>query len=529
MPSSRRQIQIGVGVMLAVVAALVAGVIVAAASRSGKSTDVTNTRLVPADAAIYIGVNTDLTSDQWVSAFRLVQRLGEKDPQGALHDAATNQADLDWKNDVTPFLGGDAGIFLRNISLSGDGTDVGVVFRTKDAARALATVERLEQKSGGKLRNGSHNGQSYRYDADQHTYVARIDSYLVITASEQTLFDVFDVRAGKKAALSSDASFKSSRAGVGGSFLAFAYLNSKQVVDSLASGNDSFQQLLSDVPNSKTAFQPVAMALRAKGNAFSFESAQTVSGKNGQTAAPLQARDSHFAKLVPADTMIFVSTSGIAQTWDQAVKQNRAQLDDAVRQTGQYTSLDDALQSAGSAVGLPSAEDAIRIFNGETAVAVSFPGNKTDNPNVLVLAEVSDQQKAKDLLAKIVAGETVKPRTERVGGTEMTVLANSSSGESFAFAVKDGYAAFGTTASLRAMLEGKRDTLGGSDGYKATVADMPTRLGTFAYLDLAALIEMSGQAPSELDNISGALKGLIINVVQDRGAARFSGTMTIKN
>jgi hypothetical protein len=523
MSSSRRQIQIGVAVVLAVVAALVVGLVAAAASRTGKSTDVTSARLVPADAALYVGVNTDLTSDQWVSAFRLVQRLGEKDPQGTLHDAAANQGNLDWKNDVTPFLGGDASIFLHNISLTDDGTDGGVVFRCRDAARALKVIE---DKDGG-LRNGSHNGQSYRYDADQHTYVARIDNYLVVTSSEQSLYAVLDVPAGKKSALRTDAGFRSSRADLGGSFLAFAYVNSKQLVDTLSAGNDAFQQALADVPNGKNAFQPLAMALRAKGNAFSFQSAQSLAGQGAKNSPLLAAHESRFARLVPADAAVFISTTGIAQTWDQVVKENRAQLDDALRQTGEFTSLDDALQSAGSAVGLPSAEDAIRIFTGEAALSVSFPDKTFDNPSVLVLAEVSDRQKAKDLLGKVAASANVTPRTERIGGAEVTELSDSS-GQSFAYTVTDGYAAFGTMASLRALLDGKRQPLSGSDGYKATAAELPMRLGTFAYVDVAALVELSGQAPADLDNISKALKGLIINVVQDRGAAHFSGTMTIK-
>ena len=70
---------------LAVVGAVVAAFILFS---SGKATDVdlTTARLVPADASLYFALNTDLSSDQWVATFKLIERLGQKNPQQELED-----------------------------------------------------------------------------------------------------------------------------------------------------------------------------------------------------------------------------------------------------------------------------------------------------------------------------------------------------------------------------------------------------------------------------------------------------------
>ena len=64
-----------ISVALAVVAAVVGGAILFTSSKAS-GVDLTSAKLVPADASLYVGMNTDLSSSQWVAAFDLVKRLG---------------------------------------------------------------------------------------------------------------------------------------------------------------------------------------------------------------------------------------------------------------------------------------------------------------------------------------------------------------------------------------------------------------------------------------------------------------------
>jgi hypothetical protein len=58
---------------------------------------------------------------------------------------------------------------------------------------------------------------------------------------------------------------------------------------------------------------------------------------------------------------------------------------------------------------------------------------------------------------------------------------------------------------------------------------MPTKLGTYAYLDLSKLLRLAeGGIPADLDEVERALAGLIINGVDERGVIRLSGILTIE-
>src|SRR4051794_12911685 len=104
MSAASRRYVILVTALLAIVAAGVAGVVL---TRSGSASgvDLTSANLVPANAAIYVAINTDLTSSQWLSGFRLVQQLGQNNPNSKLKSSASDGG-VNWDAEVAPFLGG---------------------------------------------------------------------------------------------------------------------------------------------------------------------------------------------------------------------------------------------------------------------------------------------------------------------------------------------------------------------------------------------------------------------------------------
>jgi hypothetical protein len=126
----------------------------------------------------------------------------------------------------------------------------------------------------------------------------------------------------------------------------------------------------------------------------------------------------------------------------------------------------------------------------------------------------------------VSSAQSAKPRTERVGTADVTIV-TSDDGQELAYTVTDSYLAIGTRDSVRTLLSHPGGSLADGAAYKHTVAQMPTRLGTFAYLDLQTLIrKSSGPLPSEVDNVVQYLQGLIINLVEDRGLTRLSGVVT---
>src|SRR3990170_3758525 len=80
--------------LLAGALALVGGVVaMAVVITSGRASgvDLTTANLVPADAGIYLAINTNLSSSQWVSAFDLLEQFGVEDPEEELRDAVEEE------------------------------------------------------------------------------------------------------------------------------------------------------------------------------------------------------------------------------------------------------------------------------------------------------------------------------------------------------------------------------------------------------------------------------------------------------
>jgi hypothetical protein len=240
-------------------------------------------------------------------------------------------------------------------------------------------------------------------------------------------------------------------------------------------------------------------------------------------------RESKLIKYVPADTAMFFSTVDIAETWDAVMASARDDIDKAIREEGEYDSLDEALREAGRELGINSLEDVIKLFQGETAVAVWFPERDEDNAEGLLIAEV-DEAKATDLLKKMVNSNITvsRPRTETVANKEMTIFRDEVRDES-AYAFLDGNLLLGTPAALRTVLEQKETPLSELRRYRDSVEQMPTALGTYGYFNLGTLLRLAeGGVPADLDEVEKALSGLIINVVDERGVVRLSGVLTIE-
>jgi hypothetical protein len=521
-----RQNGVFVTLGLLVVAAMLAAVVV---FTSGGASDVelTTARFVPADAAAYIAFNTDLSSSQWVSTFRIIEKLGQKDPEKELKSSAEDPGGLDWEKEVAPFLGGNAAIYAHGASLSSASFVGAVILRCSDAKAALKV---FLEKSGGTFEETRYGGVVYYRDTDMSLYAVRIDDHLVIAMDEISLKEALDVRAGNKPSIESISEFKNLRDELTGDFLAFVYVNAGEFLGDTLFSDPVVKKAFDDAGASDLALKPFAAVIGAKGNAFQFQEASV--GKIDAISPMIQPRTSRFAKLVPAETAIFFSTQQVAQTWNAVLKTAGKQIDDAIAEDGQYRNLHDALQAAGREMGLSSAQDLIDLFTGETAVAVWFPKANSEAPEFVVLAEVKDEAHAREALASVAtasARNSQKPRTETVGGVQVTLFTDAD-GTVSAYAVRDGYMLIGSEAGLKKTLAGGSANLADSASYAATTKQMPGSLGTYAYLDMASLLRLTGADGilPQLDDSEQALQGLILNYVQERGVVRFSGVLSVK-
>ena len=501
----RRQYGALITVGLAVVAAVVAGALFLTSS-SADEIDLTTAELVPADAGVYIALNTDLASTQWIDAFALIERLGEEDPEGQLRDSVEQQGDFDWEDDIAPFLGGNAAFFLADIDPARGLFQGAVILQARDTERAERVLIR---EHGGDFADDTYRDVDFKADRDGDLYIARIGEHLVVASDEESLLAVIDVSQDPDRSLARVTEFRHLRDQLPANFLWFVYIDAGSLFEDSLAG--MLGKALAQSGADELALKPMAIVIGATGNAFELQAASV--GDAGPAAPALQPRTSRFAAMVPAEAAIFASTFDLAGVWTASIAEARDELDELIA-------------AAGREVGLESIEELIAIFDGESAIAVWFPSGDEDDAEFVFLAEVSDEQLAQDVLDTIV--KMADDVTERQIGGATVYFGNVQAGE-FGLALAGDYVAFGSRAGLEAVLLGDRPTLAGFDRYVTAVDELGVSLGTFGFFDVSRLLRLTdGTIPVDLGEAERALEALIVNFVSEAGVTRAGGALTIE-
>lgn len=516
----QRNISVYVTLGVAVVGALVAGLVLYTSSQASE-VELTSAELVPGNAGIYLALNTDLSSDQWVAAFELARRMGgPEDAEAELRDSAEEEGDVDWEEDVAPFLGGNASVYLKGFDLESYAVQGAVIVKADDAASALDVV--LEEAGG--IEGEPYGGATVYIDDATASYFTRLDDHLVFAMDEDSLREVIDVSNGDGESLADSDQFQQLRDELTGNFLSFVYLNWEQVAGDLAVDDPETRDALEEAGLGDLVLKPAAGVFGAKDDAFEFQAAAV--GESGAITPMTEPRESRFASMVPANTAFFVSTAGVAETWQQVTDAAREEIDEAIRAEGEYGSLDEAMRDAGSEVGLESIEELIDLFTGETAIAGWYPTGEEDEQLVALLGEVADEAAARDVLESILETEE-DVRTERIGGVDVNVFTDDD-GRDAGVLIRDGYLALGDLDALREILEPSGPVLTERDFYNRAVDLMPTELGSYAYFNMADLLRLAeGGVPVELDEAERVLEAMILNIVEQDGVVRFSGVLTV--
>ena len=504
---------------LVAVGAVLGGVILYTSSKATE-VNLTSASLVPEDAGIYFALNTDLTSSQWVNTFNLAERLGQDDPEDELKDGV-EEGGLDWEDDITPFLGGDAAIYVQGINIDDINAQGAVIFRCDDAEAALDVLANQfaledDEEYGG-----------IEYFPFEMGFVAVIEDHLVIAFDEESLEDVIDVHNGEKGSLAGRDDFQQLRDELTRNFLGFVYLSTENLLGDFYLDDPEIREAIEASGNGDLVFQPAAWVIGAREDGFEFQAASL--GEAGTVAPMLAARESRLIGMVPAEASIFVSTTDLAQTYKAIVDGAREEIDAAIAEQGEYDSLDEALRDCGSELGLASCAEVVALFDGETAFAAWFPDGTEESVEGLLLAEV-DEAKAKPILERIVASEGFSDvHVEQVGGTEIVLFNDEESGEEGAYAVLDGVLLLGTAEAVKLVLSNDEAPLRDFSRYTEAVGQMPSALGTYAYLDMSKILRLAeGGIPADLDEAEEALSGLIINAVDERDVVRLNGILTIE-
>ena len=443
--------------------------------------DIPTAHLVPEDVAFYVALSTDLDSPSWGGALDETEDAGAEDPIAQLRELLATEMDIDWDEEVEPFLGGAAVFFISSV---GDGEDPAgaVIFRANDARAAEAVI--LDRRSDG-FEAREYRDVSYKVK-EEGGVLAVIGDHFVYAADEPTLHAIVDTRLGDTRPLADADDFRRLRNALEGDALAFVYIHPGNVMDEAleASGAEDVRgeepDILATIGLDELFAEPIGVVVKTDEDSFRIQAAML--GDPGPLVSLLRPRDSRFAAMVPEETAVFVSVYDIAGI-----------VDEAFGDTGLAARLRDAvLESADEEGELGLVEDVLSLFEGELAFAL-WPSEDVDDFGFVLLAEVDNEDYARELLGELFA--------EALDAGEVIL------------SIKDGIAALGpSAAAIEAVLDGNGPSLAGSEHFSATVATLDRELATFAYVDIAGLL---GSTVSELEavDLEGVTLGLIVNLL----------------
>ncbi len=395
------------------------------------------------------------------------------------------------------------------------------IVQTKDPRAALDVT--LEQ-SGLAVTTKEHLGTTYYIDEGEAFYAAILGDHLVLALSEESVTDVIEVFLGERGSLTELEDFKVLQDELSQNFLGFMYIDSEVLLRNSLDG-DTFQTVLEEA-GADIALQPLAAVIKATGDAFTFQMASV--SEPGAISPGLRPRASRYASMVPADTSIFFSSFGLAAAARDALESAEEDINEALRESGSgFDSLDEALAEAGAEFGITSLEDILNLFEGEVAVAVWFRDGDPENAEGLVLSEVGDPQRAREVIESLISANQT-PEALNIGDVEVLAI-TTDDGDRIGFAFDGTDLLIGTLAAVTRTLGRNGPVLANSQLYLDAVSQHPTSLASFAYFDLQALILLGESGlPSDFSGVQKALNSVILNMVDEGGVTIFSGSLSIE-
>ena len=146
-----------------------------------------------------------------------------KQIDSGLAEAKTGQK-LTYEDDIAPWLGEKAGIFLEHY----DGQDfkgVGGAIQTTDSGAAADFIDKAKEPGD---RDGSYKGSDYVIDGDNGTVIGVVHDFLVVGEDKRTFEDVVDLSSGDS--LDENDDYSSTVSGAPDDSIANVYVNVGELI-----------------------------------------------------------------------------------------------------------------------------------------------------------------------------------------------------------------------------------------------------------------------------------------------------------
>ena len=531
-----------VAVAVLLVASLVAAVLPVGNSAWASSQAAASTvaAAVPSDAVMYIEVELDQESDQWVQTHTLLERAG-------LADLLEQEADAS-PEDVAQVaemlaLTGSAGIFLTQASLDSvaDASDLtseasalttdplaaadgdipegfAVVFQPDDPDALYATLSSLLEDSaaenGAIVETTEYNGVTITYweAPDEFTdpmAIAQVGEYVVLSVRPADVEPVIDTANGELDTLADAESYVAVREALDGEALVFGYVDTEAVVDAAIAEDPS---LAGSVQN------PVGFAgWRMWADDPGFRLDTVVIPGAGTELPRMEAFTPTLAEQVSADSLFMVNSTNLAGTgiFDLLGVSLQAALaeDDTFGVEGTpgvapatTPTVDEVYEQLEGQLGFNLKTDLFDQLTGEYGLALTAGDLFSDAPQIdaVFVSEVADETTVGDVTDKITfiissaieqEGATIAARDVPGGSLTSITIPDPSLPVTLEYGVVDGELLIGVNNGIDAYLEGPDEALADDAAYQDTFAALPQEnITAVTYLNLGELLPLIEEA-----------------------------------
>jgi len=472
-------------------------------SASGEREKFSSLEFAPRDAEVFLAVNTDPTSLQWLAVAGALDDLNAKDPVRREIDEALAEFDMEWDRDITPVAGDEAFFSMPDIDDS-DTWTAGILIR--DSKKAKETFDALnedevtleeEEYEGVTVYIERSSFGSFGSDVEiPGTAIAFMDELIVLGSSSDEAKAVIDVVQGRAESAGENERLKEFRSYQEGDFLVWGYADLASVWDSLADGYGdlgSFTDTAGVDPDEVVdeiggLYDRVGFSVSSMNDGFAFDfiALHAPDYEPDDSFVPAEAYDPRLAEMLPASTMFYASVFDVyGQMWEPI----KAELGDTA--LADDMTLDDFLEEIESEIGIDIEADFLALLTGELALAGDLSDFDSDVPDfeIFMLADVESGDTAEDTLVRLgdyLAGEDIILAPRDSGDVTIWEL----EGERIAWGVRDDRLIVGyPDDAVESAIGIDGGSLADSEDWKRTLELLPVDTVVVGYLSLVRILE----------------------------------------
>jgi len=467
-------------------------------------------KMMPADTPFYVGMSLNLQNQAGYENLKKIY-LDNPDVKKALDEAKANvteETSIVFEEDVQPWLGTEAALGVFNITQetmsSGSPPDMLIVVSTRDVKASEAALEKfragLAESSGRPFEEGTYQGVTYWFqkaESGSDTYVAIFNSFVVFTASEETLFGAIDRAKSDGESLADNENFQAAMGELPKNGAFFTFVDWATIADLVA--QNATMELSPEQLSQLKAIQSMGMAVTLQPDGVQMDTAirfdPTKLPESAQAMLNRPASPNTVLTKIPSGALGFYNSSDLRSIWQQ-IRESLAANPDFEKQ----------LADMQEQTGINLNEDVFGWMTGEFALVLAKvePAQPTDESlpafnlplGGYLLIGASDARTAQDKVAALIEAinKDQEPpalmfESKTIGGHAMQTIPDPATGGVMGgYGFWDNYVIAGYHEdALKAAFAAPDDPIANSPNFKTVSNRLPAKNYGYFYVDIDAV------------------------------------------